>query len=638
MQAIRHVIVALALIGGLCLSLPRSDADQWNRVVDVTDHGALGNGVHDDGPAIEAALREGLGGRVHFPPGTYVIESSIALELTDDLSLSGEAGEVMLLFGGDHAITFTSPELGEFPLVRDANRGSLSVFVDNASAMRAGDIVRLYEPTVAETAWNTLKLHLTRIRGWNEGEDGDEASRTEAGELRLEHALNFDYVAENDAVAQVYRPAGRLSLEGLTLKVRDEDRSRREMMVLRYLESPRMRDVRIKGAGEFAHRGVQLVGCIDGRFRDLRVERLQYAFRTNYCRNLTFNHLESHRTRHPLAIASWTDTVHVNHLHGNNNQAIVNAHPSFNVHYNHVQGGIDSGASNLRSVGGSIRNAQLASDGEIRWGPYFQTVALVEPSIYDDYEFHMENVRWRASAPIRVRRAGTAVFRNVRCIDLEGNEMGISVADSVGRAVFDNAKPGPMRDVDVHVRDQGPIDAKRRPITWADEDGEVQSVNGAYVLDFLNAPVTRTPQRMRADGTILRQAWGEEVEDPVRLTVRVHANFASVENNHVFGILRLKALLRHSNVGGFDLLEQHYHFRHKLVATSTLTFPTTPAFESEPTGHPNESLAMTVSNVIGSGAPADQDDRWIQFDVELSSDRTNPSYQLLYELELFDGG
>jgi len=46
-------------------------------VENVTDHGAVGNGLTDDMDAIRAAAdAAGPGGTVYFPSGTYVVGSN----------------------------------------------------------------------------------------------------------------------------------------------------------------------------------------------------------------------------------------------------------------------------------------------------------------------------------------------------------------------------------------------------------------------------------------------------------------------------------------------------------------------------------------------------------------------------------
>ena len=53
----------------------------WAAPVDVTDYGAVGDGVADDGPEIQAAIDSFqislTGGTVYFPPGLYNVSNTI---------------------------------------------------------------------------------------------------------------------------------------------------------------------------------------------------------------------------------------------------------------------------------------------------------------------------------------------------------------------------------------------------------------------------------------------------------------------------------------------------------------------------------------------------------------------------------
>lgn len=403
--------------------------------VDVRDFGAVGDGERDDAPALERAIEAGLGGEVYLPPGTYLIDSRIYVELTDDLTLRGDPKRTTLLFAGDNSISFVSPKVAETELESNALRGERSLHVAGSlAAVATEDLVYLTEARVTETHWDSPARHLAAVR----------SVEADAKNVSLADPLNFDFTAQGKAQVHFYRPMGSLTLEGLDLKVRDADRSRRLMIELRFLRDVIGRDLRILGNTDFEHRGIGLSGCLNGRFENVHGDQVQYAFMVNYSRDIHFERVRSYNSRHPVTIAAWSDGVHVRHLRGHNNQGIVEAHPSFNVHYENVIAGKEQGASNLRSVGGSIRNAVFINTGEpVR--PYFQTVALVNQDIYDQYTFEMENVHWRAAAPVFVHNVGKAVFRNVQSMDLDGQPLGVGVGGGVGRVVFEDTLPHRMQ-------------------------------------------------------------------------------------------------------------------------------------------------------------------------------------------------
>jgi hypothetical protein len=98
----------------------------------------------------------------------------------------------------------------------------------------------------------------------------------------------------------------------------------------------------------------------------------------------------------------------------------MDAHPSFNVHNQDVKAVNDIYLSNLRSVGGSVRDSVFSSTATN--GPsYFQSLLLTDPSIYNEYKFIMDGVEWytpNISHPwkggIDIYRSGRVEIRNTR--------------------------------------------------------------------------------------------------------------------------------------------------------------------------------------------------------------------------------
>lgn len=69
---------------GLAMAMPGTAfaAQQPMQVIDVTSYGAVGDGLHDDGPAIQAALNSvtsdhGTPNVVYFPAGDYLVSSAL---------------------------------------------------------------------------------------------------------------------------------------------------------------------------------------------------------------------------------------------------------------------------------------------------------------------------------------------------------------------------------------------------------------------------------------------------------------------------------------------------------------------------------------------------------------------------------
>lgn len=61
----------------------------------VTAHGAVGDGITDDSDAIEAALAEGAGGNVYFPPGTYRLTRNFDVAAGTTITGAGSAATLL---------------------------------------------------------------------------------------------------------------------------------------------------------------------------------------------------------------------------------------------------------------------------------------------------------------------------------------------------------------------------------------------------------------------------------------------------------------------------------------------------------------------------------------------------------------
>lgn len=96
----------LAATGGSALIEygTRTVEDQLDELyINVKNHGAVGDGITDDATAINSAIvAAGNGGRVHFPAGTYLVQSPILAEGYRGLTITGGSGQYQ--FSGSRII------------------------------------------------------------------------------------------------------------------------------------------------------------------------------------------------------------------------------------------------------------------------------------------------------------------------------------------------------------------------------------------------------------------------------------------------------------------------------------------------------------------------------------------------------
>lgn len=121
-------------------------------IANVIDYGAMGDGDHDDAPAIRAAVAAVslLGGIVFFPPGNYKILSTIGVAASGvRLIGSGRGTIIQVAFDTDDAISITgplnNPEIGFLSFEGVVTRtGGAFIRVTNVHNFYFHDIVSFY--------------------------------------------------------------------------------------------------------------------------------------------------------------------------------------------------------------------------------------------------------------------------------------------------------------------------------------------------------------------------------------------------------------------------------------------------------------------------------------------------------------
>lgn len=117
--------------------------------VSVKDFGAVGDGVTDDGPAINTAitsLNTAGGGVLWFPEGVYNIDTAIVLKSNVHLNISASAVLDVATLSGGIAIQAQGTVGTAVPLASNASRTNTSVAVAAGaeSGFSAGDYVLVY--------------------------------------------------------------------------------------------------------------------------------------------------------------------------------------------------------------------------------------------------------------------------------------------------------------------------------------------------------------------------------------------------------------------------------------------------------------------------------------------------------------
>lgn len=151
---------------------------------------ATGNGVTDDGPALQAIIN--LGKNILIPPGTY--KSSVPLTLKKISIIGANTNDTKIMFtGNNHGLIIPS---GSFP---NRNSVEISGFALGSTAVNRGNYYAVYAPGVtpgAALAWNFgLNLSKIDITGFGGGVFVSDFFRFNADEIGMSGVVNPVYIS-----------------------------------------------------------------------------------------------------------------------------------------------------------------------------------------------------------------------------------------------------------------------------------------------------------------------------------------------------------------------------------------------------------------------------------------------------------
>lgn len=213
----RLCLVALIVSPSVAYDPPSIPAMRWGEGFSdwslgnvKTAFGAIGDGVHDDTAAVQAALseltanEEGNGGNhtVYFPPGTYLITSTLLLNRTAGSLIVGCGSLSTLLWGGAPGNATTATRLFWSDGNTRAQFEGLSF--DGANTCGVGldhDSHTIYESRVVHRSLAFVRFTVAGIRvGHNQYSDGGVASAEMTYEncLFLRNTAGVQFGAWND--------------------------------------------------------------------------------------------------------------------------------------------------------------------------------------------------------------------------------------------------------------------------------------------------------------------------------------------------------------------------------------------------------------------------------------------------------
>lgn len=540
--------------------------------------------------------------------GIYNIDFDLRVKQTAKITHAGNAH-----------FTLKNPTKNE--ILKDGSVGDLvrgggyKTFAD-ASNVETGDYIIITTPDDAETTYNYNKAWMTTV------------SFVEENTVFFDTQSRFDFSTGTNPT-YYHTKAIDIEWDGLDLNT--------ELVSTlgfgwRFFEfSLNFENVKIKSS-DTAY-AINMIRCAHPSGKHIKLIKGVYPFMfTGGCSGY-FEDIYCSGVRHAIATSEFPDTLRIKGIRGS--CGVIESHPAFDVHYEDVDlvtGSPASGAvANLRSVGGSIRNAKLRHTKRPGVTPndvYVQLVQLVDSSLWDSAVFTMENVDWyrvenvnaQEALPLDIYYGGEVHLKNVHAG--ERVTVGLSTAgkDIMGSVFLDNV-----------TSDVKAVQARGEKVKNGDDVYDAVDI-GSDNYELRMSAVGQGSLKASIHGQIYRGNSVGQTKD-VNLRIYPKIEFNNVKQNITFW-LTLKAGCRHSNAGVFSTVERKYNGHLKNTPAYALTLPTTPTYISEPSGQSNESLTLSgfsgvfVEDVAGNYIE-------VSFTADIGG-RTNPIISFVdYELEMF---
>lgn len=279
------------------------------RVFDVKSYGATGDGTTNDRAdvqeAIDAANAVG-GGIVHFPKGTYRVDTS--LTLYSNITVCFAAGAVIdFSNAADGDILFEAAGTIAAGSVLTANSaaGDTTIDVTSGAGFAAGDLVQIID----EVSW----------RSGSQGKAGEAhtVASVAGNVVTLREGLWGSYTTAQTATLRKITPLDNITIEGMGELVGKADPGEQIALDLTAARRVTVRDVKVR---RFNAVGLRFNTCFDIDVQNCRFEDIYFAATTtsygvvfyNGCQWATVAGCSFSRMRHAVAGGTVTTEYGIN--------------------------------------------------------------------------------------------------------------------------------------------------------------------------------------------------------------------------------------------------------------------------------------------------------------------------------------
>lgn len=382
--------------------------------LNLLDFGARPNDGKDDSEAFLKVLKKVQDMRGNYiiviPNGTYDILKPFSINsLPASIRFQGERGTVLKMrASGFGALKAAS---ANFRLVKAANRNDNELTLDNIGRgeISAGDIVHVSSNSKFEKAWGYKENDVHRVTG------------VTGNKVKLASKMLFNYDPQKEQVNVVIFKNASVAFTDINfLLVPEPGKNNKARATLLAITgaSVSMNNVKFdyKGDMQYYHVGASFLAAENVKMENMELNNMMYGILMNYCRNVKAYNTHANWCRHAYAPAQACYDVYVEKLRGKNCQSVMDAHPSFLVHFKDVVDTLAKEFPNCRSLGTTIENARInviptAYQEVCYWS--VQTLVPEYEFLYGEYDTRFSNVQWVAARPSRMNGLTSYNCRNL---------------------------------------------------------------------------------------------------------------------------------------------------------------------------------------------------------------------------------
>lgn len=366
-------------------------------ILNIRDFGARPNDGMDDAKAFIRVLNiiEKRPGnyKVIVPEGVYDVFSRIvSTKLTKSINFVGQGKVIINTYSPSGFALFSSIK-ESVKLNKSALRNDVSVVISSPKNIniKPGDIIHIESDTPFETAWNYKEHDTHRVES------------VRGNTVYLKSPLIFNYQpADEKVVVNIYKQT-KFTIENIDFVLKSEKERKNVRTTILTLLGASVETKNVKfdytGSSTLYHVGLSVVAGENIKFLNTKLENLMYGVLLNYSRNVYSKGAIALKCRHAFAPAQACYNVYIEDLYGKHCQSVMDAHPSFLVHYKNVIDTLATQYPNCRSLGMTMENIKIyVVPDYYKLYAYWsvQNLSKEYEHLYGEYDVVFRNVNWVA--------------------------------------------------------------------------------------------------------------------------------------------------------------------------------------------------------------------------------------------------